>query len=586
VLLKKQQPLPMNVVKSEPTNKLKRNFLSGNISFESWEGLEPWFKNLSEREIGSEKELLKWLQDYSELDAVFDEEMAWRYIRSTCDTANEEYEKAYDFFVSEIEPKAAPWFQALNSKIDHCTFRHSLDPEVYSVFLRTIHNDIAIYREKNIPLFTEIDRLKQEYGKISGDMMVEMEGKEITIQQTFNYFKNNNRAIRLEAFQKVWQRRLAAREIYDKLFDELCVLRQQVAENAGYENFRDYSFASLGRFDYTKEDCFDFHRAVAAEVVPFIEALEIKRKEILGYEKLFPYDLEVDLTGKPALTPFKNGEDLLDKTIACLKLVRPAYAEYISIMRKLGHFDLDSRKGKAPGGYNYSLSETGVPFIFMNSVGSQRDLITMVHEAGHAIHSFLENPLPLTSLKNPPSEVCELASMSMELISMEHWHIFYPDAAELKRARREQLEKVLGTLPWVATVDEFQHWVYENKDHTAEERSQAWSRIMAKQEPPVICWEGFEEVQRNNWQKQLHIFEVPFYYIEYGMAQLGAIAVWRNYLTDPGKALDGYEAALKLGYTQPIGKIYEAAGIKFDFSQEYVRELVEFVKGQLQKLND
>jgi oligoendopeptidase F len=571
----------MNVVKSLPDNQLKRHFLSGTISFETWEGLEPWFKNLADREINSEKDLEKWLLDYSELDAVFDEEMAWRYIRSTCDTTNEEYEKAYDFFVSEIEPNAAPWFQALNSKLDQCPFRHSLDPEVYAVFLRTIHNDIAIYREKNIPLFTEIDRLKQEYGKISGDMMVEMEGKEITIQQTFKYFKNNNRDIRKEAFEKVWNRRLAARETYDALFDELCKLRQQVAENAGFENFRDYSFASLGRFDYTKEDCFNFHKAVEAEVVPFIAELETKRKEILGYEKLFPYDLEVDLSGKPALVPFKNGEDLLDKTIACLERVRPAYAGYISTMRRMGHFDLDSRKGKAPGGYNYSLSETGVPFIFMNSVGSQRDLITMVHEAGHAIHSFLENPLPLTSLKNPPSEVCELASMSMELISMEHWDIFYENADDLKRARREQLEKVLGTLPWVATVDEFQHWVYENKNHTREERSEAWSRIMAKLEPSVISWDGFEEVQRNNWQKQLHIFEVPFYYIEYGMAQLGAIAVWRNYLTDPEKALDGYEAALKLGYTKPIGKIYEAAGIKFDFSQNYVRELVDFVKKQL-----
>lgn len=571
----------MDVVKSEPQNQLKRNFLSGTISFESWDSLAPWFKNLADREINSEKELVKWLLDYSELDAVFDEEMAWRYIRSTCDTTSEEFEKAFDFFVSEIEPKAAPWFQALNSKLDKCSFRQSLDPEMYAVFLRTIHNDIAIYREKNIPLFTEIDRLKQEYGKISGDMTIEMEGKEITIQKAANYFKNNDRAIRKEAFEKVWKRRLAAKDIYDKLFDELCMLRQQVAENAGFENFRDYSFASLGRFDYTKEDCFKFHRAVEAEVVPFMEELESHRKKVLGYEKLFPYDLEVDLTGKPALTPFKSGEELIDKTIACLKLVRPAYAEYISTMRRMKHFDLDSRKGKAPGGYNYSLSETGVPFIFMNAVGSHRDLITMVHEAGHAIHSFLENPLPLTSLKNPPSEVCELASMSMELISMEHWHVFYPDADELKRARHEQLEKVLATLPWVATVDEFQHWVYENKNHTREERSAAWRRIMAKLEPSVISWVGFDDVKNNNWQKQLHIFEVPFYYIEYGMAQLGAIAVWRNYLADPEKALDGYEAALKLGYTQPIGKIYEAAGIKFDFSQQYVRELVDFVKEQL-----
>ncbi|MEO5645454.1 MAG: M3 family oligoendopeptidase [Bacteroidia bacterium] len=573
-------------MRSEPQNKLKRNFLSGIISFESWEGLAPWFKKLSEREINSEEDLLKWLLDYSELDAVFDEEMAWRYIRSTCDTSNEEYEKAYDFFVSEIEPKAAPWLQALNSKLDQCTFRHSLDPEMYAVFLRTIHSDIAIYRENNIPLFTEIDRLKQEYGKISGDMMIEMDGKEITIQKAANYFKNNDRAIRKEVFEKVWTRRLVAREIFDTLFDELCILRQQVAANAGFENFRDYSFASLGRFDYTKEDCFDFHCAVEAEVVPFLESLESHRKNVLGYEKLFPYDQEVDLTGKPALVPFKNGEELLDKTIACLKSVRPAYAEYISTMRRMKHFDLDSRKGKAPGGYNYSLSETGVPFIFMNSVGSHRDLITMVHEAGHAIHSFLENALPLTSLKNPPSEVCELASMSMELISMEHWHVFYPHADDLKRARREQLEKVLATLPWVATVDEFQHWVYENKNHTSEERSAAWRRIMSKLEPAVISWEGFEEVKSNSWQKQLHIFEVPFYYIEYGMAQLGAIAVWRNYLADPEKALDGYEAALKLGYTQPIGKLYEAAGIKFDFSQQYVRELVEFVKQQLALIKD
>jgi oligoendopeptidase F len=575
----------MNVVSSESSNKLKRKFLSENFSFDNWEGLEPWFRKLSDREINSEKELMNWLLDYSELDAAFDEEMAWRYIRSTCDTVNLEYEKAYDFFVSEIEPYAAPWFQKLNSKLDSSEFRKQLNPEIYSVFLRTIHNDIAIYREKNIPLFTEIDKLKQEFGKIMGDMMVEMEGKEITIQKAFNYFKNPDRAIRREAFEKVWNRRLADRVPFDELFDKLCVLRQQVALNSGFENFRDYSFAALGRFDYTKEDCFRFHAAVAAEVVPFISELETSRKKILGLAELFPYDLEVDLTGKPALTPFTSGEDLLDKTIACLGRVRPKYAEYISTMRSMGHFDLDSRKGKAPGGYNYSLSETGVPFIFMNSVGSQRDLITMVHEAGHAIHSFLENPLPITSLKNPPSEVCELASMSMELISMEHWDVFYSDKEELKRARREQLEKVLETLPWVATVDEFQHWIYEHAGHTAEERSAAWSKIMMKFESPVISWKGFEDVQKNNWQKQLHIFEVPFYYIEYGMAQLGAIAVWRNYLADPEKALDAYEAALKLGYTQPIGKIYEAAGIKFDFSQAYVHELVSFVKTQLQLID-
>jgi len=575
----------MDVVNSQTVSKNKRRFISDSLSFESWESLEPCFRNLEEREITSEKDLMNWLLDYSELDAVFDEELAWRYIRSTCDTTSDDFEKAYDFFVSEIEPNAAPWFQKLNTKLDACPFREKLDPSVYAIFLRTVHNDISLYREKNIPLFTDIDKLKQDYGKIMGDMMVEMDGKEFTIQQANNFLKSTDRSIRKNAFEKIWNRRLENREELDKLFNSLCTLRQQVAANTGFENFRDYSFAALGRFDYTKEDCFNFHNAVAAEVVPFISELETERKIKLGLAELRPYDLDVDVTGKPALKPFLNGEDLLDKTIECLKRVRPAYAGYISTMRKLGHFDLDSRKGKAPGGYNYSLSETGVPFIFMNSAGSQRDLVTMVHEAGHAIHSFLEFPLPLNSLKNPPSEVCELASMSMELISMEHWNVFYDNADDLKRAKKEQLQKALGTLPWVATVDKFQHWIYENANHTNEERSAAWTSIMKHFESPVIDWSGMEMIQKNNWHRQLHIFEVPFYYIEYGMAQLGAIAMWRNYLSDPEKALNGYEAALKLGYTKSIGKIYEAAGLRFDFSQEYVRELVNFVKEQLHKLD-
>lgn len=562
----------------------QRHFLPEKLSFDSWESLEPYFADLGRREFRSEKDFLKWMSDLNELDVVFDEELAWRYIRSTCDTTNEAYEQAYDFFVSGIEPKAAPWFHEFNRKLDESPFRNALDPD-YNVYLRSVHNDIAIYREKNIPLFTGIDQLKQQYGKIVGDLMVVMDEKELTLQQASNFYKSTDRAKRQEAFEKIWAQRLQLRETLDALFDQLCGLRQEVARNADFSNFRDYSFAALGRFDYTKEDCFRFHEAVETEVVPFMASLDSERKTKLGYEQLRPWDMEVDLSGKPALKPFASGEEFLDKTIACMRRVHPKYAEYISIMRRMGHFDLDSRKGKAPGGYNYSLVETGVPFIFMNSAGSQRDLVTMVHEAGHAIHSFLEHPLPSNALKHPPSEVCELASMSMELISMEYWDEFYSDADELKRARREQLEKILSTLPWVATVDAFQHWVYENEKHSVEARSTAWNKISARFDSPVADWSGYETIRSMTWQKQLHIFEVPFYYIEYGMAQLGAIAVWRNYRRNPEEALKGYEAALRLGYTQPIGKIYEAAGIRFDFSKEYVRELVEFVKSELKNLD-
>jgi oligoendopeptidase F len=564
--------------------KPERHYLPADLSFDSWDNLAPFFGELVEREVVSVSGLLKWLHDVNEMDAAFDEELAWRYIRSTCDTTNEDYEKAYDFFVSEIEPHAATLFNDLNRKLDNSAFKNELDKKLFTVYLRTVHNDIAIFRENNIALFTEIDQLKQQYGKIVGDMTVEIDGKELTLQQAGVYLRNTERGIRETTSLKIWNRRIRDKETLDNLFDKLTALRQNVARNAGFSDFRDYSFAAMGRFDYTKEDCFLFHDAVAHEVVPFTRALDEERREKLGLETLRHWDLEVDVDGKPALKPFENGSELVEKTIACMKLIRPAYAEYISIMRDMGHFDLDSRKGKAPGGYNYSLAETGVPFIFMNSAGTHRDLITIVHEAGHAIHSFLENHLPLNVLKSPPSEVCELASMSMELISMEHWHVFYPDKDELNRARREQLERALATLPWVAQVDAFQHWIYENPEHTYTQRSAAWMKLMDRFESNVD-WSGIEIFRENAWQKQLHIYETPFYYIEYGMAQLGAIAVWRNYLADPEKALDQYEAALKLGYTQPIGKLYEAAGIKFDFSREYVRELVEFVRMQLEKLD-
>lgn len=575
----------MNIAPAESVPH-KRRFLPDVLAFDSWPAIEPFFAELVSREIKSAEELHRWLADLNELDIALDEERAWRYIRSTCDTTNKDYEAAYEFFVTEIDPNVSPWFDKLNRKLNDSPFRDGLDPEVYAVYLRSVRNEISIYREKNIPLFTEIDQLSQQYGRIMGDMTVEMEGKELTIQQAFNFYRHPDRSLREEAFRKIWKVRLAAKEKLDSLFNKLCGLRQQVAKNAGFRNFRDYSFASLGRFDYTAEDCFRFHDAVASEVVPFLNTLLEERGRKLRLDMLRPWDLEVDTSGKPALKPFADGKELVEKSIGCLDKVRPYYASCLAEMRRLGHFDLDSRKGKAPGGYNYSLAETGVPFIFMNSAGSQRDLVTMVHEAGHAVHSFLEHPLPLHVLKSPPSEVCELASMSMELISMEHWDVFYSDPQELARARREQLEKVLDTLPWVATVDAFQHWVYENENHSDEERSEAWDRIMKRFGGQLVDWTGFEDVRRNNWQKQLHIFEVPFYYIEYGMAQLGAIAVWRNYRKNPQQALDQYDAALRLGYTKPIGKLYEAAGVRFDFSREYVKELVDFVREELARLDD
>ncbi|MDB0007437.1 M3 family metallopeptidase, partial [Flavobacteriales bacterium] len=295
-----------------------------------------------------------------------------------------------------------------------------------------------------------------------------------------------------------------------------------------------------------------------------------------------PWDTSVDAEGKAPLKPFEGGEDLIDKSIRCFERLSPYYGQCLSTMKAMKHIDLVSKEGKAPGGFNYPLHEIGVPFIYMNAVGSQRDLVTMVHEGGHAIHSFLSRDLDLCDFKSTPSEVAELASMSMELISMDTWDEFYSNEDELVRAKTEQMQKVLEGLPWIAAIDKFQHWIYTTP-HTAEERRAEWKNIMQKLGSSIVDWDGQEDALLNLWQKQLHLYEVPFYYIEYGMAQLGAIAMWRSYKQLGKEALSNYDEALKLGYTKSIGEIYQTAGIEFNFSQAYVNELADFIKAQLNR---
>jgi oligoendopeptidase F len=395
---------------------------------------------------------------------------------------------------------------------------------------------------------------------------------------------STDRKKREEVYHKISSRRLKDKEAFDDLFSKLIKLRNQVALNAGFANFRDYMFKSLGRFDYTKEDCFNFHDAIQTEVVPIVNKMTLQRKKDLGVSELRPWDKAVDPNGLDALKPFSSGKELAEKTITSFAKLDPYLGQCISVMKEMGHLDLESRKGKAPGGYNYPLAEIGVPFIFMNATSTLRDLVTIMHEGGHAIHNFVTRDLELNDFKSTPSEVAELASMSMELLSMDHWNIFFNDEAELKRAKREHLEDLLETLPWVATIDKYQHWIYENPNHSIEERKNAWNKIFDQFADTVTDWSGLQETKDYLWQKQLHLYEVPFYYIEYGMAQLGAIAVWRNYRKDPRKGLEGYMNALKLGYLTTIPEIYNAAGIKFDFSRDYIKELMIFVREELDNI--
>ncbi len=561
----------------------KRKFVSENLVIDSWDKIKSLFDNLVDRNINSAEELEKWMLDRSELEAVLEEDMAWRYIKMNIDTTDKALGERFSFWIKEISPNTAPYSHKLNVKLMESPFLKELDHEKYRIYLRSVNKQIEIFREENIPLFTTMEQKQQEYGAISAKMSVEVDGEKMTMQKAALLLKSTDRNKREEIYNKISTRRLQDEKALDDLFDELIQLRQQIAKNAGFDNYRDYMFAAMGRFDYTPEDCFNFHTAIEKEIVPIISSFEQRRKDKLGNKNYKPWDTAVDVDGLAPLKPFEGGAQLTDLSIECFNRLRPYFGECLATMKAMKHLDLESKDGKAPGGFMYPLYEIGVPFIYMNAVGSQRDVVTMLHEGGHAVHSFLSRDLAMTEFKSTPSEVAELASMSMELLSMDYWDIFYADDNDLKRSKLEQLEKALGTLPWVAAIDKFQHWIYTNK-HTARERKEKWLAIDAKLGNQIINWDGEENIHANLWQRQLHLYEVPFYYIEYGMAQLGAIAMWRSYKQLGEQGLDNYMSALKLGYTKSISEIYETAGIKFDFSQSYVKELADFIKDELAKL--
>ena len=548
-----------------------------SIKVNTWDDISPIFEDLKQQEVGTKDELLLWMKEVNKLESALEENLAWRYIKMTIDTTNKDLSQAYSYFVTEIQPKIAPYDNDFNKKLIASEALGQLDQERFKNYIRSVKNQLEIFREENIPLQAKDSAKSQEQGAIAGKQTITYNGEELTLQQASKLLQNTNREIRKEVYELIGERRSQDVDALNNLYTELIDLRTKIAKNAGFENYRDYKFKSMGRFDYTPEHCFKFHEAVKEVLMPLSQKIIAERKEKLGYDTLKPYDLAVDVEGREQLSPFNTSDELVDKTINIFTEIRPFFGECIKTMKEKGHLDLASKKGKAPGGYNYPLYESGYPFIFMNAVGSQRDLITMVHEGGHAIHSVLTKDLPYVSDKSFPSEVAELASMSMELISMDYWDEFYTNEDDLKRAKREHIEDIFSVLPWVSTIDKFQHWVYENPNHSKEERKNAWLSILSDFSTGLVDWKGYEAFKETSWQKQLHVFEVPFYYIEYGFAQLGAIAVWRNFKQNKEKALDQYEAALSLGYTKTIPEVYEAAGIKFDFSKEYIQELMDFL---------
>lgn len=564
--------------------KVPRKLLPADYTVTDWNGLEPFFKELIERTITNKAELEGWMADLSELEAVVSEDACWRQIKMTCDTTDKSLEEAFTYFCMEIQPKLQHYADALNKKLVNCPFTADLDHAAYHTYLRSVKKSIELFREENIPILAELSVLQQQYGAIAGKMTVEVEGKEYTLQQAAKFLENSDRKIREAVYYKIQERRKLDEQPMHDLYSSLIAKRHQIAINAGFENYRDYKFKELGRFDYTKEDCFQFHDAVKQYVLPLVNEIYSRKKEKLQLDILKPWDTEAEPAGITPLKPFTTGEELYEKTVKCFDQLNPFFADCLRKMKEMNHFDLESRKGKAPGGYNCPLAESGAPFIFMNAAGQMSDVTTMVHEGGHAVHSFLAHPLKLSAFKEYPMEIAEVASMAMELFSMDHWQAFFENEADLKRAKEHQLERTITIFPWIAIIDQFQHWVYEHPQHTVEERTSEWMHILNEFSTNSIDYTGLDEFRKIGWQRQLHLFEVPFYYIEYGIAQLGAIGLWMQYKQNPNNALENYMNALSLGGTKTLPELYKAAGLEFNLTPAYIKTLMEFVKTEMDQL--
>lgn len=565
-------------------SKTLRQYLPQNFTITTWQELQPYFNELLQRQINNKHELEQWLQDQSELEAAISEDACWRQIKMTCDTESKELEEAFTFFVTQIQPQMQPLADALNKKLVNHPTLAELNQDEYHTYLRNVKKSIELYNEANIPLQADVAVLQQQYGVITGKMTITVDDKEYTLQQATKFLQHEDRTKREAVYHQIQQRRLQDAESLNNLFDQLISKRDAMAHNAGFESYTGYRFRELGRFDYNEKACFDFHEAVKQHVLPLVNEIYKHKKAQLGVDVLRPWDLDAEPAGQQPLKPFTTGADLLDKTITCFNALDPFFGDCLTKMKQMNHVDLESRKGKAPGGYNCPLAESGAPFIFMNAAGQMHDVTTMVHEGGHAVHSFLAHPLPLAGFKEYPMEIAEVASMAMELFSMDEWHAYFDNDAELKRAKQHQLERVITIFPWIAIIDKFQHWLYKNKQHNVTERTAAWNEILNEFKDDVIDYSGLDEYRSNAWLRQLHLFEVPFYYIEYGIAQLGAIGMWMQFKQNKQSAISNYCKALSLGGTQTLPALYQAAGLSFDFSPNKIKTLMDFVQDEMKKL--
>ncbi|ASZ66322.1 M3 family oligoendopeptidase [Bacillus cereus] len=546
--------------------------------------LEKTLSTLLNKMISSKLDLENWLKEQSKVIWDIEEQLRSHYIAFQCNTDDEEIKDTFEHDQQFVKPLLKRYQNLLDNKYLESPFRMELDSNVYGLLDTKIKNAQKLFCEENIELEIQEDKLVTEYFEIAGGLSGIWDGEEKTITELQSYLQDSNRDTRKKAKTIISEQFLSVEKELQNILNQLIEIRHQKAKNIQLENYRDYMFKKYERFDYSAKDCYELAESIRKYVVPLKDKILLEKKDKLQLDTLCPWDVSAVTPDQKVLKPIANENDLIEKSTHIFNKLDVEFSALLNRMYKHNCLDLTSRKGKAAGGFCEYLPASQLSYIFMNLNYTQDDIVTFIHEMGHSIHNELIKPLKLRQYIEIPAETAELASMTMELFSLNYWDTFYTDKKDLKQAKINFFKDVISYLPIMLIVDQFQHWLYENPSHTSEERNEKYLQLQKHYQSSVIHIDGYENWIATSWLPVLHIFEVPFYYIEYAIAQLGALQMYKQYKEDPKQALENYKKALSLGSSQSIKEVYDAAGIRFDFSGETIKELMLFVEKELELL--
>ncbi|MED2752612.1 M3 family oligoendopeptidase [Bacillus thuringiensis] len=546
--------------------------------------LEKTLSTLLNKMISSKLDLENWLKEQSKVIWDIEEQLRSHYIAFQCNTDDEEIKDTFEHDQQFVKPLLKRYQNLLDNKYLESPFRMELDSNVYGLLDTKIKNAQKLFCEENIELEIKEDKLITEYFEITGGLSGIWDGEEKTITELQSYLQDSNRDTRKKAKTIISEQFLSVEKELQNILNQLIEIRHQKAKNIQLENYRDYMFKKYERFDYSAKDCYELAESIRKYVVPLKDKILLEKKDKLQVDTLRPWDVSAVTPDQKVLKPIANENDLIEKSTHIFNKLDVEFSALLNRMYKHNCLDLTSRKGKAAGGFCEYLPASQLSYIFMNLNYTQDDIVTFIHEMGHSIHNELIKPLKLRQYIEIPAETAELASMTMELFSLNYWDTFYTDKKDLKQAKINFFKDVISYLPIMLIVDQFQHWLYENPSHTSEERNEKYLQLQKHYQSSVIHIDGYENWIATSWLPVLHIFEVPFYYIEYAIAQLGALQMYKQYKEDPKQALENYKKALSLGSSQSIKEVYDAAGIRFDFSGETIKELMLFVEKELELL--